>query len=118
MEAKGGLTINGKLYPIPPGDTPYCKAKRAEYIEKNLAKAETLYATALRNGERLSSTVKDLASVLHQQNKTAQAVKLLKSHRHLYKRDLHRFNNLLLNLEKQITPTGTSLNRCIRISHL
>jgi hypothetical protein len=62
---KGGVVVEGKLYPIPPGDTAYCRAKRAEYIEKNLPKAQKLYAQALYNGERIASTVKDLASVLH-----------------------------------------------------
>ena len=42
-ELKGGVFENGKLYPIPPGNTPYCLAKRAEYIEKNLPKAEVFY---------------------------------------------------------------------------
>jgi hypothetical protein len=65
MEAKGGLEIDGKLYPIPPGDTPYCFAKRAEYIEKDLVKAEHYYLRAIESGERLASSVKDLASILH-----------------------------------------------------
>jgi hypothetical protein len=63
--AKGGVYTNGKLYPIPPGSSPYSLAKRAEYIEKNLAKAECYYRMAIERSERLKSSIKDLASVLH-----------------------------------------------------
>jgi hypothetical protein len=63
--AKGGVYTNGKLYPIPPGSSPYSLAKRAEYIEKDLDKAEFLYRLAIDRTERLKSSIKDLASVLH-----------------------------------------------------
>ena len=92
--------MNGKLYPIPVGDTPYCLAKKAEYIEKDISKAEFYYSMAIQEGERLASAVKDLASIYHQQNKTESAVNLLRSYSHLYTKDVARFNNLLGNLEK------------------
>jgi TPR repeat protein len=111
MEAKGGLEINGKLYPIPPGETPYCHAKRAEYIEKDLEKAEFFYSRAILQGERLASSVKDLASILHQKNRTAEAVALLRKYSYLYKKDERRFANLLGNLEKQVEPSGNCLNK-------
>jgi hypothetical protein len=47
MDQKGGVTINGKLFPIPVGNTPYCLAKRAEYIEKNIEQAEFYYSLAI-----------------------------------------------------------------------
>jgi hypothetical protein len=32
-----------KFFPVPKGDTYYSQAKRAEYIDKDLGRAETLY---------------------------------------------------------------------------
>ena len=44
---KGGIFMNGKLYPIPVGDTAYWLAKKAEYIEKDISKAEFYYTMAI-----------------------------------------------------------------------
>jgi hypothetical protein len=52
--------------PIPKGNSAYARAKREEYQEKNLLKAERLYKQALYNGERTISAAKDLAGVMHQ----------------------------------------------------
>lgn len=54
-----------KKPPLPHGASAYSMAKRAEYIEKNLAKAEHLYKKAIRSGDRRASAVKDLAGLLH-----------------------------------------------------
>jgi hypothetical protein len=97
---KGGIYMNGKLYPIPPGSSPYSRAKQAEYIEKDLQKAEHFYRLAIEGSERLKSSIKDLASVLHQQNRTREAVMMLRKHSYLYKRDGKKFENLLKNFEK------------------
>ncbi|CAG9318941.1 unnamed protein product [Blepharisma stoltei] len=105
-------------FPIPKTETPYSWAKRAEYIEKNLEKAEFYYKMAIANGERVESAIKDLAGIFHQQGKTKSACDLLMAYRHLYMNDLARFDNLLLSLQKQIKPTGNSLNKCIKISGL
>lgn len=55
-----------KSLPIPRGNSPYAMAKRAEYEERNLRKAEYYYKQAITAGERVESALKDLASVLHQ----------------------------------------------------
>lgn len=109
---------NEDSFPIPKTETPYSWAKRAEYIEKNLEKAEFYYRMAISNGERIESAIKDLAGIFHQQGKTKAACELLQTYRHLYMNDISRFDNLLLSLEKQIMPTGNSLNKCIKISGL
>ena len=51
--------------PLPRGASAYAMAKRAEYIEKDLAKAEYLYKKAIRSKDRQASAVKDLAGLLH-----------------------------------------------------
>jgi hypothetical protein len=58
-------THHHKRFPIPRGNSFYADAKRAEYIEKNLAKAENLYKKEIESGERKESAVKDLAVVYH-----------------------------------------------------
>mmetsp|Transcript_59660 Transcript_59660/g.82832 ORF Transcript_59660/g.82832 Transcript_59660/m.82832 type:complete len:113 (+) Transcript_59660:90-428(+) len=45
--------------------TFYSQAKHAEQVEKDLQKAEYYYFLAVRNGEKLESAIKDLATVLH-----------------------------------------------------
>lgn len=104
------------LYPIPRKESPYSWAKKAEYIEKNLEKAEFYYKTAISNGERVESSVKDLAGVLHQQGKTQEACELLIKYGDLFSNDLTRYENLLVSLKKQVVPTGNSLNKTIKIS--
>ena len=52
-------------YPIPRGNSFYAEAKRAEYIEKNLEKAASLYLKEIHSGDRKESAVKDLAVVMH-----------------------------------------------------
>ncbi|CAG9315382.1 unnamed protein product [Blepharisma stoltei] len=104
------------LYPIPRKESPYSWAKKAEYIEKNLEKAEFYYKTAISNGERVESSVKDLAGVLHQQGKTQEACELLIKYQHLFSNDASKYENLLESLKKQVVPTGNSLNKTIKIS--
>ena len=111
-------TLETKSLPIPRGNTSYALAKRAEYEEKNLYKAETLYKQAILEGERVESALKDLASVLHQQGKTQDACELLKKHSESLSSDPTKFQNLPINLEKQVIPSGNCLNKCLRISGL
>lgn len=58
---------NERQVPIPKGNSAYSKAKRAEYIERNLDKAVKFYKISIKNNERVDSAIKDLATVLHQQ---------------------------------------------------
>uniref|UniRef100_A0A7S3IAJ8 RRM domain-containing protein n=1 Tax=Fabrea salina TaxID=342563 RepID=A0A7S3IAJ8_9CILI len=105
-------------FPIPRKESPYAWAKRAEYIEKDLAKAEYYYKEAIARGERVVSAIKDLAGVLHQQGKTQQACELLEMYRPLFLNKEASYNNLLSSLQKQLNPTGSSLNKNIKVSGL
>lgn len=105
-------------FPIPKGDTPYARAKRAEYIDRNLAKAEFFYKQAIRQGDRAESSVKDLAGIMHQQGRTVEACRLLEENKHLFCSDQMKFENLLHNLQRQVTPTGNCLNKALKISGL
>lgn len=86
--------------PLPQGDTAYAKAKRAEYLERDLDKAEYLYRRAIFLGERAPSAAKDLAGVLHQQGKTEEACSFLEQHEYLFSLEPKKYENLLTSLQK------------------
>ena len=104
--------------PIPKGQTPYALAKIAEYKDRDLDKAEYYYNQAIRKGERVISAIKDLASLLHQRGKTKEACEFLKNHRHLFRNDVEKFENLYKTLEKQLNASTNSLNKSLKISNL
>ena len=118
IQSKKRLELDLKHLPIPRGNSPYALAKRAEYEEKDLAKAEEYYKQAILQGERVESAIKDLASVMHQQGKTKDACEFLRKHRDQFASDFTKFENLLINLEKQVIPTGNCLNKYLKISGL
>jgi hypothetical protein len=104
--------------PIPKGDSMYALAKKAEYLDKNLGQAKAYYKKAIQHQDRLESALKDLASLYHQEGKTAKACKLLDSNKEVFKDNQKSFNNLYSSLFKQITITGNCLNKSIKISGL
>ena len=87
---------------IPKGYSDYTLAKRAEYQFRDLKRAEFHYRKAISSGERVTSAIKDLASLLHQQGRTAEAIELLESHTHCFVQDYQKFQNLYTTLKKQI----------------
>ena len=106
------------FYPIPKGDSPYAMAKKSEYIEKDLSKAEYFYKLAIKQGDRPESAIKDLAGVIHQQGKTLEAIEILKQHKHLFYTDMVKYENLLQNLKRQVVQKGNRLNKLLKISPL
>ena len=69
--------------------------------------ALTYYAMSARAGEKVESSVKDFASVLHQCGKTAEAVSFLERFKEVaITGNGEKYNNLLTNLKKQLVPTG------------
>ncbi|CAG9309908.1 unnamed protein product [Blepharisma stoltei] len=107
-----------KALPIPHGDNPYAKAKQAEYKDKDYKKAELYYKQAIAQGDRVESAVKDLASLLHQRGKTAEACKLLETHRGLFVNDFEKYQNLYNTIYKQLDETASSLSRILKVSGL
>jgi tetratricopeptide (TPR) repeat protein len=107
-----------RSFPIPRQHTPYAYAKAAEYIEKDLEKAEHFYRQAIALGERPESAIKDLAGILHQQGKTQEACDLLKANKQMFVSDLNKYENLLKNLQKQMLPSKNTLNKAVKMSGL
>lgn len=72
-----------------------------------------MYRLAIKNGERLESSVKDLATILHQQGKTDEACQFLEDNKYLFPENISKFDNLINNLKKQVVPSGNFLNRTL-----
>jgi len=100
--------------PLPKGNSPYALAKRAEYIHKDLKLAKFYYEAAIKQGDRVESAIKDIASILHQEGSTEKACEFLNQHR-LYFKDQRKFENLFSSLEKQIVPSENCLKRIIKL---
>jgi len=110
-------TIRSNL-PIPKGGSAYALAKQAEYKERDIDKAEKFYREAIHSGDRVESAIKDLASLLHQAGRTKEAIKLLETNRIWFLNSMKKFDNLYNTLRKQITCTGNSLNKRLKLSSL
>lgn len=104
--------------PIPKGESPYALAKAAEYKYRDLDKAEKYYRLAIKQGERVISAVKDLASLMHQRGKTKSALEFLDKNKYLFRNDQEKFINLYKTLEKQLSASANSLNKNLKISNL
>lgn len=103
-------------YPLPKGDSPYALGKKAEYIEKDLDKAADYYKKAIQDSDRAESAVKDLVGVLHQQGKTLEAMEILQKHADLFESEKDKFENIYLNLQRQLLYKGNRLNKYLKIS--
>lgn len=91
-----------RSFPIPKEDNCYSRAKRFEYVDKDLDKAEKCYLQCIEQGVRAESALKDLASLWHQRGKTLEACELLETHKHLVIEDREKYTNLLENLKEKI----------------
>jgi hypothetical protein len=63
----------------------------------------------------LESSLKDLATVLHQQGKTEEACQFLEDNRHLCAKHISKLDNLISNLKKQVQPSGNFFNRTLAL---
>jgi len=91
-----------RSFPIPKEDNCYSRAKRHEYVEKNLDQAEKCYLECISTGVRVESALKDLASLWHQQGRTLEACSLLEKHIHTIHEDREKYTNLLENLREKV----------------
>jgi len=62
---------------VPAGSNPYARAKRVQLIEKDLNRAADLFLQAIKQGDRVESAIKDLATLYDQQGDTEKAITLL-----------------------------------------
>ncbi len=86
---------------LPKGSGPYARAKRAQLVDQDFVTAEKLLRIAIEREDKPESATKDLASLLQQQGRSDDALKLLESKRQEIK-DATPYNNMLASLYQQI----------------
>jgi hypothetical protein len=100
---------------LPLREPLYSKAKRLEY-DGDIAGALDMFYKAMVNGERTDSCLKDIAGLLNQLGRTAEAVEFLRSHSGKVQNHVG-FRNLLSRLEIELNKEASSdLPRSITIS--
>ena len=79
-------------------EDPYVRAKQADYKEKDLEKAESLYREAIRRNIRRESAIKDLAMLLTRLDRAEEAMDLLEQNRQKVRnrQSYNSYNNLLI----------------------
>lgn len=108
--------LNRRLAPIPKGRSYYALAKYAEYVSKNLEKAEIFYKKAILADDRKESAIKDLAALLHQQGKTVEACQMLERFSKSFKSSPEKLQNLYLALKRHLNANPTSNKKKVKIS--
>ncbi|XP_030513780.2 protein POLLENLESS 3-LIKE 1-like [Rhodamnia argentea] len=90
------------VHKVPPGDSPYVKAKRVQLIDKDPSKAISLFWAAINAGDRVDSALKDMAIIMKQLNRSDEAIEAIKSFRHLCPFDSQEsLDNVLIELYKR-----------------
>lgn len=101
--------------PLPKGQSFYALAKHAEYLLKDLERAEYFYLQAIVNGDRKESAVKDLASLLHQKGKTQDACRVLERFSSSIKTNPEKLKNLYISLQKHL-QTSEKQPKALKVS--
>lgn len=104
--SKNGEKIDSNNYRVihklPPGDSPYVRAKYAQLVEKDAESAIGLFWKAINEGDRVDSALKDMAVVMKQQNRAEEAIEAIKSFRDRCSRLAQEsLDNVLLDLYKK-----------------
>lgn len=90
------------VHKLPPGDTPYVRAKRLQLVEKDPDAAIALFWKAINEGDRVDSALKDMAIVMKQQDRTEEAIGAIKSFRgQCSKQAQESLDNILIDLYKK-----------------
>ncbi|KAF2285642.1 hypothetical protein GH714_006139 [Hevea brasiliensis] len=90
------------IHKLPPGDSPYVKAKHVQLVQKDPEAAIVLFWKAINAGDKVDSALKDMAVVMKQQDRTEEAIEALKSFRHrCSKQAQESLDNVLIDLYKK-----------------
>ncbi|KAL6994996.1 Protein POLLENLESS 3 [Sarracenia purpurea var. burkii] len=90
------------IHKVPAGDSPYGRAKHVQLIEKDPNRAIPLFWAAIYAGDRVDSALKDMAVVMKQLNRSDEAIKAIKSFRHLCLLESQEsLDNILVELYKK-----------------
>ncbi|XVF38048.1 hypothetical protein REPUB_Repub20aG0064200 [Reevesia pubescens] len=90
------------LYKLPPGDSPYVRAKHVQLVYKDPEAAIVLFWKAINAGDRIDSAVKDMAVVMKQQDRAEEAIEVIKSFRDRCSNQAQEsLDNVLIDLYKK-----------------
>ncbi|PPR99838.1 hypothetical protein GOBAR_AA20828 [Gossypium barbadense] len=115
------------FHKLPPGDSPYVRAKHIQLVDKDPEGAIVLFWKAINAGDRVDSALKDMAVVMKQQDRAEEAIEAIKSFRDRCSKqaqesldnvliDLYKFYFLIQQIGERIVDTGTQTNqKCGRI---
>ncbi|KAH9311171.1 hypothetical protein KI387_026206 [Taxus chinensis] len=92
----------GMVHNVPVGYTAYAQAKHIQLVEKNSEVAIPLFWAAINAGDRVESTLKNMAIAMKQLGRTLEAIEAIKSFRHCYSIQAQEsLDNILLDLYKR-----------------
>lgn len=90
------------IHKLPPGNTPYVRAKHVQLVEKDPEAAIVLFWKAINEGDRVDSALKDMAVVMKQQDRAEEAIEAIKSFRDRCSRQAQEsLDNVLIDLYKK-----------------
>ncbi|XP_062109090.1 protein SULFUR DEFICIENCY-INDUCED 2-like [Humulus lupulus] len=90
------------LHKLPPGDSPYVRAKHVQLVDKDPNAAIVLFWEAINAGDRVDSALKDMAIVMKQQDRAEEAIEAIKSFRNQCSRQAQEsLDNVLIDLYKK-----------------
>ncbi|TYJ14718.1 hypothetical protein E1A91_A10G135900v1 [Gossypium mustelinum] len=90
------------FHKLPPGDSPYVRAKHVQLVDKDPEGAIVLFWKAINAGDRVDSALKDMAVVMKQQDRAEEAIEAIKSFRdRCSKQAQESLDNVLIDLYKQ-----------------
>ncbi|EEF44259.1 conserved hypothetical protein [Ricinus communis] len=90
------------IHKLPPGDSPYVRAKHVQLVHKDPEGAIVLFWKAINAGDRVDSALKDMAIVMKQQDRAEEAIEAIKSFRdRCSKQAQESLDNVLIDLYKK-----------------
>ncbi|KAA8548454.1 hypothetical protein F0562_000138 [Nyssa sinensis] len=90
------------IHKLPPGDSPYVRAKHVQLVEKDPEAAIVLFWKAINAGDKVDSALKDMAVVMKQQDRAEEAIEAIKAFRNrCSKQAQESLDNVLIDLYKK-----------------
>lgn len=90
------------LHKLPPGDSPYVRAKHVQLVEMDPDAAIVLFWKAINAGDRVGSALKDMAIIMQQQDRAEEAIQAITCFRdRCSKQAQESLDNVLIDLYKK-----------------
>lgn len=90
------------VHKLPPGDSPYVRAKHVQLVDKDPEGAIALFWKAINLGDKVDSALKDMAVIMKQQDRAEEAIEAINSFRdRCSKQSQESLDNVLIDLFKK-----------------